>query len=293
MAPLSGGLAARWRTMSPREQVGVVVLGVVVLGVVGYRTVSQGRIARLAHSRAEWLTLRQQVEAMRAALPNVEEERRRIPLEVSANEALDAELTRTERALITTGELGRLVGELTKQAEGLPVAFEAIKQRVKDDPERPEATLEVAFTARYEAAVNYLRRVERLSPFLRITKLEMAEPKDGAQAAYSRTTATLVALMTPSSEPGGLSRAPAGPPPETVTLSRNPFGGSARAALAEKGLDLKVTGVTYRGPDSTAIINNEVVRVGDTVDHQIVQQIRPDGVVVSDGTTTHTLPLEQ
>lgn len=280
-----------WRRTSPRERLGVVMLAAAALGFLGYRLVFQGQARQLDRGRAEWLALRQQVQVLRAALPDVEQERQRLPVLAAENEALEEALDQMQRTLITSGELTRLIGALTTRGDGLQVTFDAIKQHVREQADRPEATIDVVMTAPYQGVVNYLRRVEALSPFLRVAKLEIAEPKDRAQAS-SRAAIMFVTPLAPTSEPGGLAHAMAIPPLLLLTIARDPFGSPHRVAAAATSLDLKVTGILWRGAGSTAIVNGEVVRVGDMVDALVIRQILPDKVIVADGAETHELLLE-
>ena len=54
---------------------------------------------------------------------------------------------------------------------------------------------------------------------------------------------------------------------------------------------LKISGITWRDKESTAIINNEVVRTGDKVGSLVIQQILPEMVVISDGTQSQAVKL--
>ena len=52
-------------------------------------------------------------------------------------------------------------------------------------------------------------------------------------------------------------------------------------------------GVTWRGERSTAIINNEVVRVGDKVGNLRVKQILLESVTLTDGREDFVLSIER
>ena len=58
---------------------------------------------------------------------------------------------------------------------------------------------------------------------------------------------------------------------------------------SENGFSL--TGVTRMGSDWTAIVNNQLVRVGDSVDGAVVERIQQERVVLKDRGQTVTLSL--
>ncbi|HOX09333.1 MAG TPA: hypothetical protein PLA52_01675, partial [Candidatus Omnitrophota bacterium] len=57
--------------------------------------------------------------------------------------------------------------------------------------------------------------------------------------------------------------------------------------------DFKLSGITQAGNDSTAIINDEVVRTGAKIGGWEVTQISKDAVTLTDGNDTVTVTLNR
>lgn len=277
--------AQRWQRLTRRDRFSAVVLGALGLGVLGYQGLYRPRASALAKAQAERRALQQQVQAMRNTLPDLEQERRLADHTREEVDRLRQDLARLESGMPSAEALGRVIQAMARQEQGLRVVFESIKQRLNEDAEPPEATIEIALTAPYEDAVNYLHRVERLSPFLRVAQVDIADPK-GRESGASGQDVKL-ALVTPlrvsSLEEAVPSLAEAASVPEPLSLPRSPFASKARPLETTSRQALKVAGITWRGEDSTAIINDEVVRIGGRVGERTVSKILPDRIILSDG----------
>jgi hypothetical protein len=80
--------------------------------------------------------------------------------------------------------------------------------------------------------------------------------------------------------------------PEAITLKADPFT-SKKPGRKEKAGDFKLSGITQAGNDSTAIINDEVVRTGAKIGGWEVTQISKDAVTLTDGNDTVTVTLNR
>lgn len=282
-----------WKTASFRKRRVFLALAGLALFFWGYRVIYRPQTMRLKKARAEWNTFRQQATAAKAGMPDVHKERLELQKLAEETELRQKELMSVERTLITSADLGGLLGKLTEQQEGLQITLESIEQQMKQNSLLPEVAIKVSFAASWADLVTYLRRVERISPFLRVAQLEVGEPKGEGKSGGS---ARLV-LETPirfSADPGGLAQPFALPPAEKASFPRNPFAASGQNPVQQKKIKaLKVTGITWNGESSTAIINEQVVRVGDRLDQMFVKQILSNVVILSDGMETYTITLEQ
>lgn len=288
-----GGLPEWWEAVSPRKRFLFLVLVGLALFFWGYRVIYLPQTARLKKARMEWNTFRQQVAAATTGLLDVKKERLELQELAEQTELREKELMSVERTLITSANMGELLGKLTEQQEGLQMTLESIEQKAKQGALLPEVAIKVGFAASWADLVTYLRRVERISPFLRIAQMEVSESKgEGNSGALAR-----LILETPvrfSSEPGGLEASSSLPSVGKASFLRNPFAFSGQDPAQQKKIKaLKVTGITWRGESSTAIINEQVVRVGDWLDQMFVKQILSNVVILSDGAETYTLTLDQ
>lgn len=274
-----------WQAMAPRPRIALVGLSALLAGALGYQMLYRPRAHALAKVRAEWQAAHQQVETMQRELPDIDQQRRDVEQMRVEVDRLRKDLNTLEGRLPSAADLGQVIQALATQAAELHVAFESIKQQLKDDAEYPEATVEMTAAAAYQDVVNFLRRVEHLSPFLRTAVLELAEPKgkEASLGAGQRMKLVLVTPLRTSTESGTWTLAGKADLPAPVTLSRSPFASSQRPVEAGDREVLNVAGITWRGASSTAIINDDVVRVGDRIGERTVSRIFPDKVVLSDG----------
>jgi len=289
-----------WIGLSDRDKKMAAAAVAVGVGILGYSMLIHFQMVRLGKIRSEWKALGEQVKNVRAALPDLKKERDELDRQSSEVDLLEKETRGIEESMTSQEEIGRLLGALASQAEGLRVAFEAIKQSLKENAEQATVSIDVAFVAPYEDLINYLRRVEQVSPFLKIARLEVAEPKEGMRAAGELVRIILETPLRDASKPARprfspkLSTVQKAPPPEKITLSRSPFLARKTPSMeaSKKRADIKVRGITLAGKASTAIVNDEVVRVGDEVSDLTVKKILPGTVVFSDGAESYAISLE-
>ena len=306
----------RWQRLSRRGRMALMALGLVCLAFWSYQALYRPQAVKVKKVQGESLALRQQLERMKAELPDLELERQQQAQQTKAIEQLQKELAELESRLPGASELDQLLGEVTRREKGLQVTFESIRQQLNEESEPPVVSFGVGFKTTYEGLVSYLRRLERLSPFLSITQLEVtqakaeakeaeAEEKEEAKEEAEEEEAEVtegpgglvearLTLATPlrTSAEGGRALATERPAVEKVSLPRSPFFSRRQLTSKTKPRDLKLSGITGKGATGTAIINEEVVRVGDKVDHLRVTQILPDRVTLTDGVELYTLTLE-
>lgn len=293
-------IQGKWQGSSERDKKMALVAAGVAVGIIGYAFIVHFQMGRISTVQSEWKARSEQLKNIRAALPNVQKERDELDQQAAEVDRLEKETRSIEESMTGPEEIGRLLGELAAQAEGLRVTFEAIKQSLKENAEQATVSIDVAFAAPYEDLINYLRRVEQVSPFLKVARLEIAEPKEGARAAGEMVRVILETPLRDSSRSDRPRFSPRlaafqkAPPPEKITLPRSPFLVRRPAATEAptKRTDLKVTGITLAGKASTAIVNDQVVRIGDEISSLTVKKILPDRVVLTDGTESYAVSLE-
>lgn len=299
-------LVERWQHLSRRERVVLMGLGLACLAFWSYQALYRPQAIKVRKVLGESRALRQQLEKMKAELPDLERERQQMAQQTTAIERLQKELGDLESRLPSVNDLDQLLEHVTRREEGLQVTFESIRQQLNEASEPPVVSFGVGFKTTYEGLVSYLRRLEHLSPFLRITQLEVTQAKaeakeaqaeeDGAKetAGPGELVETRLTLATPlrTSAEGGRALATEGPAVEQVSLPRSPFFSRRQLISKTKPRDLKLSGITGQGATGTAIISDEIVRVGDEVDHLRVTQILPDRVTLTDGVESYTLTLK-
>lgn len=284
----------QWRGLPARERARGILLGAFLVVFFGYQAFYRPQMLKLAKAKAEERGLREQTRSMKNSLPDFEAQRLEFRSHAEEIETLRGRLQGMESQLSTVEGLGALLGQLSERGEGLQITFDSIKQRIKEDPDRPEAAIDVGFVSTYEDTVNYVRRIERLSPFLQIMRIDMAESKESPRLLADVKMTIKTPLRLSPGGPGGFENIGEAASAGKTLLSRSPFVSKLQSSsnAKQKKTNIKVSGITWHGEASTAIVNDTVVRVNDSVEVFVVKQILPNCVVFSDGVENFAVELQ-
>lgn len=195
-----------------------------------------------------------------------------------------------EAKIPAAGSVSQLLGEITRRAEGLNVDFESIRQDINREKEGYlKLKLDMKFSAPYSSVVNYLNRLQNLSEYLTVQDIEIAQTKEGASQSRTNLELSMLLLekgidLTVKEKEGAFA---------PLTVKMDPFISKGAQKKTDKAKDLKLAGITWSGKNSTAIINDEVVKVGGQVGDWEVIQILPGAVTLSDGAETVSLTLNR
>lgn len=286
----------RWNSFSSTERLGLTVLVVVGLVTLIYRALYFPKTQELQRIRKESTQLQKDIQAYNQELVALDQQLAEADGQRADVLLLKEEVARLEERMITTRELGDLLGELSESGEDLEMQFETIKQNLRDtqsgeEAEDTQVSIDVIVHSPYEDLVNYMRRIERLSPFLRVSRFEVFEPAE-PQGPVATAKLTLLTPLKQSYESGALELAKSAGMPKKVTVKESLFFTPKPKKLIEKKFShISVTGITVQGASSTAIVNGEVMRVGDQLGNLKIKDIYPDGVLVSDGVDEHVLKM--
>jgi Tfp pilus assembly protein PilO len=151
----------------------------------------------------------------------------------------------------------------------------------------------------YGDLTNFIKYLKDKPSFLYTREITLKErelkkgeppPSDGALLA----TVKLASLII--DEPKGrtiASLVPIGV--GDIKLMRDPFTSEAKPApqdLEDAGKGLVLSGVLLRGEKSTAIINNDVYRIGDKVEGKVIESMERTSVILKDKKKKYILTLE-
>ncbi len=289
-------LQEKWSRLSNGERIGLMALFFVASVTIVYRAIYFPQAQQLQDIRKQSAALQKDILAYNTELQQLEKQSKETAIKRDSLDLIRSEVERLEADMITSRELGDLLGELSKSGDGLEMKFETIKQNLKssnDDPKNTdtEVSIDVVVHSPYEDLVNYLRRIERLSSFLRITRFEVFEPAE-PQGPIATTKLTLLTPLRQSYTEGALSSAKIKPLPDKVEVKESLFFTAKPKKLIEKKFaNIAVTGITVQGANSTAIVNGEVMRVGDQLGKLQIKDITHGGVRISDGIDEHVLQM--
>lgn len=260
------------------------------------------KISQLRHLKLEWSQLNSEMLNLKMQMPSLDKERLLLREAEVRNKQLKARIMDLEKELPESYRIPQLLGELAKQAGGYNIDFLYIKPKSVSKPEEGQEyahlDIEMQFNAPYYDFRDYLMRLERLSAFLNISDIVIEEIKD--EGFVGGTTVTLLLSTLLSKETQRLvSRQPllteeSAQKKEGVFLERIPFlPDSRRIKEYFKSTKYTLSGITFAGLNSTAIINNELYRIGDSLNEGwAIKQILPNMVIISRGRQTETLMLD-
>lgn len=286
--PTPRALLKKWQGMPRQRQAAFLNLGALVFLFLGFQNVLRPQWAQLDKLKREWKNLTVQRQTLREELPNLEREHERMEALTGRLELFQKELDSVESHLPAASEMGRLLGEMVQNGSDLGITFDSVKQYARKDPQLPQVAVEINMSSSYEGLVNYVRRLEQLTPFLKLVQLDVVVPKEPSGDWLGVRLVFVTPLRLAEMPEAMVLVSPAA---DKIFLPRSPFIAQEKPVDETWKKEIKVSGITFRDQASTAIINGEVMRVGDQIDGWRVHQILRNQVVLSDGEQSFEIPL--
>lgn len=286
-------IAKQFNRLQKRQRTLALFLAAAILFSFYYNAIYKPQSSGLARVKTELANVNNRLLRLKSQLPDIQKEKETLGAAKRNLETLKAQLSSLELQLPTTGRIPQLLGELVRQAQGLLIDFVSIRPKAsKEKKEYAELSIEMKFNSTYSDFANYLNRLESLSQFLSASDIAMEEMKDGFRGE-SDVTLTLATLLGEAEAPSpGEIKEPAQPAP--LSIERNPFLSKFRPAQqGEKKDEFQLSGIISSAKAPTAIINNEVYRIGDIIGNKKVKQILPNMVILTDGRESTVLTLER
>lgn len=284
-------LIERFNKLGKRQRLLVLLLIGSIIFSLYYNIVYKPQKGNLRRSKAAYSSLNNRIEKLKLQMPDIEREKAGLARARKSYEELRAELARLEAQLPSQARVPQLLGELVRQAQGLGIDFVSIKPKpTKEKAEYARLDIEMKFIAKYTGLVNYLHRLEKIAQFLNTTSVAMEETRDGLREESQMTLNLTTLLAEKGAEVAEFREAPL---PQPISVERSPFVSEFRPGLkTEEKERYRLSGIISRSGQSTAIINDEVYRLGDMVDNMKVIEILPNKVILSDGRETIILTIE-
>lgn len=258
-----------------------------------YNLAYKPQAAALRKARLELSDVDRDLSRLKAQFPDVKGQAQKLDKAKKNLEALKSQLASIESELPTQGSIPQLLNGLVRQAQGYSIDFTSIRPKPpKEKKEYFEQDIEIRFNTTYSDFTNYINRLESPAQFLRATNIMMENIK-GAFSGGIDTTLTLTTLL--SAEPAvKTAKEEAEALVEPIEIERSPFVPEHLSQAEQaKSAAYRLTGIVSTGMQPTAIINDDVYKIGDTIDNKVVTQILPNMVVLSYGKEKIMLSLEK
>jgi Tfp pilus assembly protein PilO len=300
---LISSLRAFTDKLDKRQRVLVIFLVLTVMASLFFNKILKPQLIEVRRVRSDLSRLDQKIMALNAQIPAVEKEKIKLDEARMSNKRLKEKLQSLEKELPESYQISRLLGELAKQAGNSGVDFAYIKPKslakAPENEEYSQLDIEMQFNAPYYDFKDYLGRLERLSVFLNVTDIVAEEMKESG--AQGDVTVTMVLSTLLNRQRGGayaarnLTAAQKELPLAADDQERLPFlPSSAEAARYVANKKFVLAGITFSKLNPTAIINNQMYKVGDALNNEWkVKQILRDMVIITRGRQAETLTLEK
>lgn len=227
------------------------------------------------------------LKGLQEKLPQLDKQRQNIHFLDSECQKMVDEISKIESTLPGKRNVSDLLTEIVQLGSDLKIA--SVRQKLDEGREYSSIYVEIKFNAPYINTINYLQKIESISPFLVIKELDITEEKTKHTRGGPEVRLILSSLLGEIATAEVIRAQEA----EPLTVLRNIFVSKAKPAAKARKVDLKLEGITYHPQSPTAIINGKVIRIGSVVDDYTVKDIRPDVVVFSDGLEEYMIAVER
>ena len=277
-----------WKRLSGRERMVVMLLGITLSSVLYFRVIHKpfGKSTQSYKQKIQ----RAETKLKELKLDRMPLEEKQVKLDVLKveNSKLVREIKSLEKELPMKKSTSQLIGELTRLAEEAKLV--SISQKNVKQDGYDKIFIDVKLSASYPAVVNYIMRIESISPFIRIEELDIREVRGNPLSDREAPVRIVVSSLM-------------GDEPVEQMLKAKETGEAAvkRDILLQKDKpaekldenEYKLEGITYNPVQPTAIINGEVYRVDSQVKNYKIKEILPNSVILTDGGSDFILNITQ
>jgi len=276
-----------FKKLKPKERTLVIGLVAAIAISAYFNFIHKPMVKSISRYKFQTKKSKSRLRGLQEKLPQLDKQRQNIHfLESECQRMLD-EISEIESTLPSKKNVSELLTELVQLGSDLKIA--SVRQKLDEGKEYSSIYIELKFNASYINTVNYLQKVESISPFLAIQELDIAEEKTKVTRGGPAARLILSSLLGEMPTAAMIKAQGA----EPLTILRNIFVSKAKPVAKVKKVDLKLEGITYNSKSPTAIVNGEVVRIGSVVSSYTVEDIRPESVVFGDGVEKYAVGLER
>jgi len=275
---MAKGLLEKYNNLGKRERV-ILNMFIIVSIATGYYNLCYKPLSSQINTyKIKIQKLKTRYSNLESKFPSIDKQKENINSLKTQSDKLKQDIDQIESQLPGKNSLSGLIAAFASLAKNLELV--SIQKRIQEGKDYSRLFIEFKFSSDYKDLVNYIRRLETLSPFLEISELSISEPKTKSKSE-SGPIIRLV-LSTILSEVSTAKKIVA---KETKDIEeiRDIFVSKSKPVVKVNRSTLRVEGITYSHKLSTAIINGDVVKVGSDIDDLKVKKILNDSVVLTDG----------
>ena len=285
--------------LDKRQRILLICFILTILASLFFNKILKPRLNEVRRIKGELAQLDRKILGIKAQIPPIEKEKIKLDEAKTQNKRLQEKLKALEKELPEAYQVSWLLGEMARQAGDSRVDFSYIKPKSlaksEESEEYSQLDIEMQFNVPYYDFKDYLSRLEHVSVFLNVTDIVVEELKEASQGDVTVTMVLSTLLNRQKSEAATLTSEQKKLTFQEEAEERLPFlpaGPEAGKYLANKKFLL--AGITYAGYNSTVIINNQMYKMGDTLNKEwLIKKILPNMVIITRGRQAETLTLNK
>ena len=265
------------KKLKPREKLVIAGLAVVILFSVYAKLIHEPFAKKAQSSKMRIKKAESQLAELKVKYPPADIQREKIKSLSVECEHLTDQVSRVEKKLPSGKETSQLIGEFTRLAKEAKLI--SIRQKTAPENGYNRIYIEVKLNSSYPNAINYVGRVESISPFIRVEEVEINEStgktidEGGAPVRIVFSSllgeSSIFEVLKANDEAGN------------VTVKRDILISSAKPVQSLNEKEFKLEGITFNASTPTAIMNGDVVRVDSDVKGYKVKKILEDSIVLT------------
>ncbi|PIQ88305.1 MAG: hypothetical protein COV72_08340 [Candidatus Omnitrophica bacterium CG11_big_fil_rev_8_21_14_0_20_42_13] len=248
-----------------------------------YRNLSHN----IGNLKKEYRDLRHELDKTEFQFIDIKSEQARLSAESTRFKNLEDSLKTREDKLYSKAQLGAFLRKITQSGDAKNLDFFSITPKKTQEKELyMRFPVEIKLSSPYSDFLSYLKEIENMLEVLKIDKIEIE--LDEKVSANPSVVMKLGSI---------LSDRPVLPEDQkmiSISSGSQLFGQQEAPKIkTETKLEgVKLNGVIWQGGKATAIINNNVVQLGESIGKRKILEINADNVVLGEGDLRYTLTIE-
>lgn len=286
-------LKARYKAVNSTTKMLVILLILTVLFNIGFNKIYKPQERELAKLKRKLVSLENEVLEVESEFPDFEEKNELLDQKKTEINKLKKELSSKESQLLSKKNLPELLNVLLEQSPQYLVDFNLVKPvEGEEDNVYEQLNIEMQFDAGFNGVIDYLERLEKSFQYIQ-TKGVVISSEEAVNEQLGIKLVLSTYLTDYLKDKISLPVIDKTKQTSASAIKRDPFY-SADILFTQDVEEqaYQLSGIISQGTQPTAIIDDEVYRVGDYVGDSQVKEILYNKVVLEKKGKLKTLTLE-
>lgn len=300
-------------TFGNREKVLSLVLVVAIVWMGYFQIFYKGKRDILRELKDEIAYVNEKIKVIESEYPNVEKEKATVDNLKSRYGKLSKSLVKLESELFDEAEIPEILDTLMKNAKLARVDFHSAKPKeeryitaggdvkkmedIMADEKRAKkrnqedaqiATqplykllpIDLHFTASYDKAVQYIKSIEYISPYLKVSNLNLIIDQEKGAEPEVNILITMLLGKGRGGDKEGVKGAFASLEKLKKKIGLDPFSPTGMPLKKGDVPGFEISGIIYQGGQAYCLINDTLYAVGDKIDGKKIIKIDDDEVIL-------------